>query len=95
MPKPITKAELVADIAERAGISKAEANKTLDATIDAITARLVAGDAVSLPGLARFEARDRPARQVRNIATGAMMDKAADRAVKVSALSGIKAAVNG
>lgn len=95
MSKPITKAELVADIAERAGISKAEANKTLDATIDAITARLVAGDAVSLPGLAKFETRDRPARQVRNVATGAMMDKAADRAVKVSALSGIKAAVNG
>ena len=95
MSKPITKAELVADIAERAGISKAEANKTLDATIDAITARLVAGDAVSLPGLAKFETRDRPARQVRNVATGAMMDKAADRAVKISALSGIKAAVNG
>lgn len=95
MSKPITKAELVADIAERAGISKAEANKTLDATIDAITARLVAGDAVSLPGLAKFETRDRPARQVRNVATGAMMDKAADRAVKVSALSGIKTAVNG
>lgn len=95
MSKSITKAELVADIAERAGISKAEANKTLDATIDAITARLVAGDAVSLPGLAKFETRDRPARQVRNVATGAMMDKAADRAVKISALSGIKAAVNG
>ena len=95
MSKPITKAELVADIAERAGISKAEANKTLDATIDAITARLVAGDAVSLPGLAKFETRNRPARQVRNVATGAMMDKPADRAVKVSALSGIKAAVNG
>ena len=95
MSKPITKAELVADIAERAGISKAEANKTLDATIDAITARLVTGDAVSLPGLAKFETRDRPARQVRNVATGAMMDKAADRAVKISALSGIKAAVNG
>jgi DNA-binding protein HU-beta len=95
MSKPITKADLVADIAERAGISKAEANKTLDATIDAITARLVAGDAVSLPGLAKFETRNRPARQVRNVATGEMMDKAADRAVKVSALSGIKAAVNG
>ena len=95
MSKPITKAELVTDIAERAGISKTEANKMLDATIDAITARLVAGDAVSLPGLAKFETRNRPARQVRNVATGAMMDKAADRAVKVSALSGIKAAVNG
>lgn len=95
MSRPIAKADLVADIAARAGIAKAEASRLLDATIEAISAQLVAGNAVSLPGLAKFETRDRPARQVRNIATGAMLDKAADRAVKISALSGIKAAVNG
>lgn len=95
MSRPIAKADLVADIAARAGIAKAEAGRLLDATIEAISAQLVAGNAVSLPGLAKFETRDRPARQVRNIATGAMLDKAADRAVKISALSGIKAAVNG
>jgi DNA-binding protein HU-beta len=95
MSRPITKADLVADIAARAGIAKAEASRLLDATIEAISAQLVAGNAVSLPGLAKFETRDRPARQVRNVATGAMLDKAADRAVKISALSGIKVAVNG
>jgi len=95
MSRPITKADLVADIAVRAGTAKAEASRLLDATIEAISAQLVAGNAVSLPGLAKFETRDRPARQVRNVATGAMLDKAADRTVKISALSGIKAAVNG
>lgn len=94
MSKPITKAELTAGIAAEADISKADANRILDATIEAIRKRLIAGEAVTLPGLAKFETRDRPARQVRNVATGEMMDKPADRTVKVSALGGIKMAVN-
>jgi len=94
MTRPITKAALVADIAERSGMTKADASTALDAVTDAISAQLVAGNAVTLPGLAKFETRNRPARQVRNVATGAMIDKDADRAVKVSALAGIKDAVN-
>lgn len=94
MAKSITKADLIADIAERSGISKAQAGEALDAVTASISAQLVLGNAVALPGLAKFETRDRPARQVRNVATGAMIDKDADRAVKISALSGIKAAVN-
>lgn len=94
MAKPITKADLIADIAERSGISKAQAGEALDAVTASISAQLVAGNAVALPGLAKFETRDRPARQVRNVATGALMDKEADRAVKISALTGIKNAVN-
>ena len=94
MTKPITKAERVADIAAGADVSKAEANRILDATIDAIRKRLIAGEAITLAGLAKFETRDRPARQVRNVATGEMMGKPADRTVKISALGGIKSAVN-
>jgi DNA-binding protein HU-beta len=94
MARPITKADLVADIAAHSDISKAEAAIALDAVTAVISARLVAGDAVTLPGVAKFETRERPARQVRNVATGAMMDKDADRAVKISALTGIKVAVN-
>lgn len=94
MTKPITKADLIADIAERSSISKAQAGEALDAVTASISAQLVLGNAVALPGLAKFETRDRPARQVRNVATGEMMDKEADRAVKITALTGIKAAVN-
>jgi DNA-binding protein HU-beta len=86
----MTKAELVGHIAARGDITKA-----LDLVTAEISAQLVAGNAVTLAGLAKFETRDRPARQVRNVATGAMIDKEADKAVKISALSGIKAAVNG
>ena len=95
MTRPMTKAELVGHIATRGDITKADAASALDLVVAEITAQLVAGNAVSLAGLAKFETRDRPARQVRNVSTGAMMDKEADKAVKISALSGIKAAVNG
>lgn len=95
MAKPITKADLIADIAERSEMSKAQASAALDAVTASISAQLVMGNAVALTGLAKFETRDRPARQVRNVATGIMMDKGADRAVKITALTGIKASVNG
>ena len=90
----MTKADLVAAIAAQANITKAQATTALDAVIATISAQLIAGQTVILPGLAKFETKDRPARQVRNVATGTMIEKEADRAVKLSALSGIKAAVN-
>ena len=94
MTKPMTKAELVTHIATRGDITKVEAAASLDLVVAEITAQLVAGNAVTLSGLAKFETRDRPARQVRNVSTGATMDKDADKAVKITALTGIKAAVN-
>lgn len=95
MTKPMTKAELVTHIATRGDITKIEAASALDLVAAEISEQLIAGNAVSLPGLAKFETRDRPAREVRNVSTGAMMDKEADKAVKITALTGIKAAVNG
>lgn len=92
--KPLTKSELVADIAERSNVQKAQAAAALDAVITSISAQPVAGNAVVLSGLAKFEIRDRPARKMRNPSTGATFDKEADKAVKISALSAIKAAVN-
>jgi DNA-binding protein HU-beta len=94
MTKPLNKSELVAEIAANGDMTKAQAAAALDNIVAVIIAQMIAGKTIMLPGLAKFETRDRPARQVRNVSTGAMMDKAADRAVKISAMSGIKAAVN-
>ena len=94
MVKPITKAALIQDIANREGISNRQASACIDATINAITAQLIAGNCVALPGLAKFEVRHRPERQVRNVATGKTMTKAADRALKIRPLTNIKAALN-
>jgi DNA-binding protein HU-beta len=94
MARPITKADLVTDIATQGDMTKVQAAAALDAVVAAISNQLVVGNAVALPGLAKLETRERPARQVRNVATGEMMEKDADRTVKAVVLSGIKAAVN-
>ena len=94
MTKPMTKATLITEIAAHADMTKTQAATAFDAVVAVITAQIIAGETVVMPGLAKFETKDRPARQVRNVATGQMIDKAADRAVKVSAMGAIKAAVN-
>lgn len=68
MAKPITKAELVAEIAERHRMTKAEANTVVDAASATIAALIVEGKTVTLPGLAKFEARASrtPSAQCRN-----------------------------
>jgi DNA-binding protein HU-beta len=92
--KPMKKSDLVTEIAKQGDMTKSQANAAFDTIVAVISAQLVAGQTVILPGLAKFETRERPARQVRNVATGEMLDKAADRAVKISTMTAIKAAVN-
>ena len=62
----MNKTELIAAIAEKAGLSKKDAERALNATIDAITASLVAGDKVQVSGFGIFEAKKREARTGRN-----------------------------
>jgi len=66
----MNKAELIAKIAE-AGFKKADAEKALNATIDAITGALKANDKVSIMGFGSFEVRERAARTGRNPQTKA------------------------
>lgn len=94
MAKVISKAELVDAIAADSGVTKAEIEKVLSGFAAATTKLLTAGNAISVPGLAKFETRDRPARQVRVPGSGKVIDKPADKAVKISALSALKDAVN-
>ena len=67
----MTKAELIAKIAEKAEISKADAGKALNATVDSITEALKKGDKVALVGFGTFETRKRAARKGKNPQTGA------------------------
>ena len=94
MAKAMSKAELVNAIAAECGVNKTEIETVLAGFTTATTKLLSAGNAVSLPGLAKFETRDRPARQVRVPGRGKVIDKPADKAVKISALSALKDAVN-
>ena len=62
----MNKADLVAAVAEKTGISKKDSEKAVNAAFDAITAALVAGDKVQLVGFGAFETKERSARVGRN-----------------------------
>ena len=88
------KVELVETVAERAGITKADASRALDATLEAITEALVKGDKVPLVGFGTFSVSKRAAREGRNPRTGETVQIAARNAVSFKAGSALKDAVN-
>ncbi len=92
--KPMTKTQLVAAIAEAMETDKKTANAALDAVTGIITSEVSGGGAVTLPGVGKIYCRERPARQVRNPATGQMIDKDADKVVKMTIAKALKDSVN-
>ncbi|MPZ74488.1 MAG: DNA-binding protein HU [Nitriliruptorales bacterium] len=90
----MNKSQLAEAAAERAGMSKGEASKALDAVLDCISTALQDGEKVSLTGFGTFEVRDRAARTARNPQTGEEMQVAASRAPAFKAGKGFKDAVN-
>lgn len=66
----MNKAELVAQIAEEAGITKTQANAALDSFVDSVTKTLKKGDKVTLVGFGTFTVAKRQARTGRNPQTG-------------------------
>lgn len=62
----MNKTELVNAVADKAGLSKKDAEKVINATVDTITSALQAGDKVQLVGFGAFEVKTRAARQGRN-----------------------------
>ena len=89
----MNKADLVDAISTQTGLSKADAGKSLDATLDAVTKSLSGGDAVSLVGFGNFTVSRRNARTGRNPQTGAEIQIPARNAVKFSAGKALKDAV--
>lgn len=66
----MNKAELIAQLAEDAGVTKTQANAALDSFIDAVTKTLKKGDKVTLVGFGTFSVSKRAARTGRNPQTG-------------------------
>ncbi len=94
MAKPMTKTQLVAALAEEMGSDKKTASGALDAMIDIITREVSGGGAVTLPGVGKIYCRERPARMVRNPATGEQISKPADKVVKMTIAKALKDSVN-
>ena len=73
----MNKSELAKAVADKSGITKAQAGDAIDAFVEAIIAAAKADDAVQLAGFGTFHAKHREAREVRNPRTGEkMMSKA-------------------
>ncbi|MDE0696044.1 MAG: HU family DNA-binding protein [Boseongicola sp.] len=94
MAKALTKTQLVAALAEELGSEKKAAAAALDAIISVITREVSSGGAVALPGVGKIYCRERPARMVRNPATGQQIHKEADKVVKMTIAKALKDSVN-
>ena len=90
----MNKSDLVDNVADSAGLSKADAGRALDAMVDAITGALQKGDSVSLVGFGTFSVRDRAARTGRNPRTGETIKIAASKNPAFKAGKALKDAVN-
>ena len=90
----MNKSELIDAIAKAAGISKAAAGRSLDATTAAITKAMKKGDLVTLIGFGTFYVGKRAARSGRNPRTGAAIKISAANSPKFRAGKALKDAVN-
>ena len=88
------KVELVEAISSKAGLTKADANRALDATLEAIADALKGGDKVTLVGFGTFGVSKRAARVGRNPQTGAEVNIAARNAASFKAGAALKEAIN-
>ncbi|MBQ7724757.1 MAG: HU family DNA-binding protein [Lachnospiraceae bacterium] len=90
----MNKTELVAAIADKAGLTKKDAEAAVKAFTDVVSAQLKKGDKVQLVGFGTFEVTKRAAREGRNPQTGAVMKIAASKAPKFKAGKALKDLVN-
>jgi len=90
----MNKTELVAKVAEKAGLSKKAAAEAVDAFTAAVTEAVASGDKVSLIGFGTFDVSERAARTGRNPQTGAEIKIAASKSMKFKAGKAVKDAIN-
>ena len=81
----MNKTELIAAVAEKAEISKKDAEKALKAFTDVVTDELVKGEKVQLVGFGTFEVSERAEREGRNPKSGEPMTIAASKSPKFKA----------
>lgn len=89
----LNRTELIAKVAEKAGLSKTDSDKALSALQDVLVESLEAGDAVKITGLMAIERTERAARKGRNPRTGEEIEIPAGYGVKLTAGSALKKAV--
>ena len=86
----MNKSELVAAVAAQAGLTKAQAQKAVEATVDAIAGALKNGDKVQLVGFGTFSVVEKAAREGVNPSTGAKIQIPAKKVAKFKAGAGLE-----
>ena len=90
----MNRTELVAAMAEQAGLTKKQAEAALSAFTGVVTEELKGGKKVQLVGFGTFEVSERAAREGRNPQTGKTMKIAASKAPKFKAGKALKDLIN-
>ena len=90
----MNKTELVANVAEKAGLTKKDAEKAVNALFSSIEEALVKDDKVQMIGFGTFAVKDRAARTGRNPQTGAEIKIPASKNPVFKAGKALKEAVN-
>ena len=90
----MNKTELIAAVAEKAGLTKKDAERVINATFESITASLVKGEKVQVSGFGIFEAKTREARVGRNPRTKETIQIPATRLPAFKAAKALKDAVS-
>ena len=88
------KTELIAAVAEQSGLSKKDAEKALNATIDTIIKAVAEGDKIQLTGFGTFEQRQRNARTACDPRPGNTIEIPASKVPAFKAGKGFKDIVN-
>ena len=89
----MNKTELIAKVAEVAGLSKVDAKKAIDAAVETVKGALKKGDKVQIPGIITLSVEKRAARKGINPATKTAITIPAKKVVKVKACSELAAVV--
>lgn len=90
----MTKAELIDAIAAQAGVTKADAERTVGAFFEVVTKSAKKGDKVAWPGFGTFSTSKSAARTGRNPQTGEPVKIAASTRMKFTSSATLKAALN-
>jgi len=90
----MTKAELVARMAEKTGLRKSQAERALQAFIESLTQALEKGERIAIPQLGVFNVKQRAERTGRNPRTGETVLIPAKKVVKFSPAKTLQAKVN-
>ena len=94
MGKSVTKADLVADAARSAGITKTAADKAVNAILESMQKGLIKGKRITLVGFGTFAINNRKAREGRNPQTKKAIQIPAAKVVKFKSGKDLKNAVN-